>query len=229
MVVRTADPIDQHLRLLARHLHGPARLKADLLAEARAGLRDAAWAYQAGGLDPQEARRRAVADFGGPAELAPAYQAELTAGQGRRLAWLVMLLPIAMLTSDLMWWEPPGGAADRPPTAFLVLVVTLDWLCYALGATALVVLGLLGVASRWRWVPGPRRLVRALALLSVTVSVLVWSLGAFAGVAAAVDSPRVLTWPPMIAAWVLLCATFGLLVRSALAAIRSTRPRLVPA
>lgn len=229
MVVPTADPIDQHLRLLARHLHGPARLKADLLAEAEAGLRDAASAYQAGGLDPQEARRRAVVEFGGPAELVPAYQAELTAGQGRRLAWLVMLLPIAMLTSDLMWWKPPGGASERPPTAFLLLVVALDWLCYALGAMALVVLGLLGLASRWRWVPHPRRLVRTLAMLSFTVSLLVWSLGVFAGVAAVVHSPEALTWPPMIAAWVLLCTTFGLLIRSALAAIRSTRPRLLPA
>lgn len=37
-----ADPIDQHLRLLSRHLRGPARLKADLLLEARHGLEDAA-------------------------------------------------------------------------------------------------------------------------------------------------------------------------------------------
>lgn len=226
MAVPGADPIDHHLRLLSRQLYGPARLKADLLAEARGGLRDAAQAYQEGGLDPETARRRAVAEFGAAADLVPAFQTELTAGQGRRLALLVALLPAAMLTADLMWWEPPAASRQPPPTGFLVLVETLDWLSYALGASALVTLLLLGVASRWRRVPDPRRLVRALACLALTVSLLIWSLGAFAGVSAAVASPAVLTWPPMIAAWVLLCAAFALLVRSALRALRSTRQPL---
>lgn len=228
MPVRGADPIDQHLRLLSRQLRGPARLKEELLAEARDGLHDAASAYQAVGLDPRAARRRAVAEFGAAAELVPAFQAELTAGQGRRLAWLAVLLPIAMLTSDLMWWEPPAAARTAPPAAFLALVQTLDWLSYALGVAALGALVLLGAASRWR-VPDPRRVVRTLAVLTLTVSLLVWSLGVFAGVTAVIDSPAGLTWPPMIAAWVLLCAVFGLLVRSALRAIGSTRHRLVAA
>ena len=52
------------LRELAGRLHGPVRLKADLLTEARHALLDATEAYREGGLPAAEAERRAVAEFG---------------------------------------------------------------------------------------------------------------------------------------------------------------------
>lgn len=56
------DLVDAHVDALGRELRGPARLRRDMLAEVRAGLRDAA---ERG--DPAEAIR----EFGSVAELAP--------------------------------------------------------------------------------------------------------------------------------------------------------------
>lgn len=219
-----ATAIDDYLRQLGGELRGPRRLKADLLTEARGGLEDAAEAFVRDGLDAGTAQRRAVAEFGVPDELASAYQAELTAGQGRRLALLVALLPAGMLTADLMWWQPPGEAAEPPPTPFLILVETLDWTSYAAGAAALVALFLLGPASRRRWID-PRRIVRPLALLALATCLFIWALGTFAAVGTVTETPGVLTWPPMLAAWLMLNTLFWLLTRMALRVVAVTRFR----
>lgn len=138
MRVRDAVPIDDYLRTLGAALHGPSRLKAELLAEARGGLEDAADAYTLSGLDPRAAQRRAA---------------------GRRRA--------------------------------------VD----------------------------PRAIVRPLAVVALAASAVIWSVGTFAAVTAVVESPRALTWPPMIAAWVLLNTVFGLLARCAVRAITAARWR----
>jgi hypothetical protein len=57
--------IDGYLAELDRVLYGPRRVKADLLAEVRGGLIDAAEAHERAGLDPEAAERMAVANFGG--------------------------------------------------------------------------------------------------------------------------------------------------------------------
>lgn len=132
MRVRDAVPIDDYLRTLGAALHGPSRLKAELLAEARGGLEDAADAYTLSGLDPRAAQRRAV---------------------------------------------------------------------------------------------DPRAIVRPLAVVALAASAVIWSVGTFAAVTAVVESPRALTWPPMIAAWVLLNTVFGLLARCAVRAITAARWR----
>ncbi|MEV4631253.1 permease prefix domain 1-containing protein [Micromonospora sp. NPDC049523] len=220
-------PIDHYLRLLGERLRGPARRKRDLLTEARDSLHDATEAYRECGLDPIAAQHRAVAEFGTPDQLAPAYQAELTAGQGRRLALLVSLVPAAMLTADLMWWQPPATAPSAP-SGFLLMVQALDWASYAVGAMALVTLYLLGPASR-RWDLAPRTVVRPLAVAALVVGGLIWVLGAFAGVNATVESPAALTWPPMIAAWIMLNTTFGVLTWMTVRIIAATGSRLVSA
>ncbi|MBW0117522.1 HAAS signaling domain-containing protein [Pseudonocardia abyssalis] len=105
------DPVDLHVAALARRLRGPARLRRSMLAETRAGLRDAAAAHRDAAA--------AVAEFGSVAEIAPAYQAELTAAQGRRTALLlVALFPALVLGWDLLWssgvaWTGPAPAAVR--------------------------------------------------------------------------------------------------------------------
>lgn len=226
--MRACDaPIDAYVRTLNNRLRGPARLKADLMTEVRHGLEDAAEAYLDSGLDERAAGRRAVAEFGTPHDLAPVYQAELTAGYGRRLALTLVLLPIGMLTADLMWWQPPGE--PTPPSAgFLFLVQALDWGSYAAGGLALVALVLLGAGSRWL-VLAPRMVVRALAGVALVTCGLIWALGAVAGVNAVVESPQALTWPPMIAAWLLLNGTFGAMVWYATRALAATRIRQVTA
>lgn len=224
--MRTCDaPIDAYVRTLSSRLRGPTRLKADLLAEVRHGLEDAAEAYLDGGLDERGAGDRAVAEFGGAAELAPAYQAELTAGYGRRLALTLVLLPVGMLTADRMWWQSPGEPSP-PSTGFLFLVRALDWGSYAAGALALVALVLLGAGSR-RVGLAPSVVVRPLAGLALVTCGLIWTLGAVAGVGAVVESPQALTWPPMIAAWILLNGTFGAMVWYATRALAATRIRQV--
>ena len=225
MSTRDTLPIDHCLRLLGTQLRGPARLKRDLLTEARDSLHDAAQAYQEMGLDGPAAQRRAVAEFGTPGQLVPAYQAELTAGQGRRLALLVALVPVAMLTADLMWWQPPA-ATPSAPSGFVLMVQALDWAAYAAGALALLALFLLGPAGR-RWALPPRSVVRPLAVVALIVCALIWALGTVAAVTSVRESPAALTWPPMIAAWIMLNTTFGLLILMTLRVIRATGHRPV--
>nr|MDT0657994.1 permease prefix domain 1-containing protein [Micromonospora sp. DSM 115978] len=228
MHVPASAEIDHYLRQLGSELSGPRRLKADVLAEARGGLEDAAEAYARDGLDPRAARCRAVAEFGSASALARDYQAELTAGQGRRLALLVALLPAGMLTADLMWWQPSGSSPQAPPTAFLIMVEALDWTSYLAGAAALLALLVLGPVGRRRPV-APGRVVRPLALLALGTAGLVWSLGTVAAVQAVVEDPRALTWPPMIAAWVMLNTLFGLMLTWGVRALAAARTRSAPA
>lgn len=224
--MRPADaPIDAYLRQLAGHLHGPRRQKADVIAEARGSLEDAADAYRESGLDARAAQVRAVAEFGDARDLAPAYQTELTAGQGRRLALVTALLPAGMLTADLMWWQPPDVSPATPPTAFLVMVEVLDWTSYAVGALAV-----LALVALWRGARrghDPRRIVRTLALAAVAACTLIWGLGTFAAVESVYADPRALTWPPMLAAWAMLNGMGGYLVWRGLRCVAATRAAVV--
>lgn len=127
------DPVDLHVAALARRLRGPARLRRSMLAETRAGLLDAAAAHRDAAV--------AVAEFGSVAEIAPAYQAELTAAQSRRTALLlVALFPAMVLGWDLLWSS--GVAWTGPaPTAVRLLARVQDlvsWGITALAATLLV-------------------------------------------------------------------------------------------
>jgi len=123
--------IDDFVAALGRRLRGPRRLKRDLLAEARDGLIDAAEALEAAGLGRAEAERRAVAEFGEVAEVAPGYRAELTARQGRHTAALVFLsVPATTLMWSELWrgypWDPASLTAT--PAWFLPLARLIDWL-----------------------------------------------------------------------------------------------------
>jgi HAAS domain-containing protein len=84
--------IEAYLSELDATLRGPRRTKADLLAEARDHLLDAAEAYEDSGLARPAAERAATADFGTLEEVAPAYQAELGWTQGRRTALTVLFV-----------------------------------------------------------------------------------------------------------------------------------------
>ena len=92
--------IDRYVTELDRALRGPRAAKADLLAEARDGLVDAADAYEESGLDRQSAERRAVADFGPVHVVASDYQAELGLAQGRRTAVLICAV---LLAQPVVW------------------------------------------------------------------------------------------------------------------------------
>ncbi|MFY1598100.1 permease prefix domain 1-containing protein [Micromonospora sp. WMMD737] len=184
--------VEERLRELGAHLRGPRRLKSDLLTEARHGLLDAVEAYRADGLPAAEAQRRAVAEFGSPAQLAPAYQTELAAGALRGLSLRVIALAtVAFVAGDLTWQGSSWGGSP-PPAAYQLLSASVGWIwaaAFALAATGLLRAGraaLRGGAAR----AVGAALVGVLALGVLTGSALfAWSIGLW---------DDALTWPPMI-------------------------------
>ena len=127
--------IDAYVADLGQALWGPRRAKADLVREAHDGLSDAAAAHMDEGLDADAAQRRAVADFGDVRDIAPHYQAELAAAEGRRTALLICLV----LAPQAPLWHFVGGALaeghERAAAAGFELVDSmLGWL----GSAALI-------------------------------------------------------------------------------------------
>ena len=91
-----ANEIDVRLASLDSALTGPRRVKADLLAEVRDGLDDAAQIYRREGWSAHEAAFRAVAEFGDLATVLPAFQVELAMAQAQRAARTLVAVPAAM-------------------------------------------------------------------------------------------------------------------------------------
>src|SRR4051812_33311603 len=92
--------IEAYVAELAEALRGPRAVKADMLAEARDGLIDATEALRGSGWDAAAAERRAVADFGPVARVAPDYQLQLGLSQGRRTA---LLLCLTLGAQPVLW------------------------------------------------------------------------------------------------------------------------------
>ncbi|MCK1797073.1 permease prefix domain 1-containing protein [Streptomyces sp. XM4193] len=104
--------IDAYVAELDRALRGPRAAKADLIAEARDGLLDAADAYEEDGRPRQQAERSAVEEFGTVREIASEYQTELGLAQGRRTAILICAV---MILQPVVWWvlQVLGGAGTH--------------------------------------------------------------------------------------------------------------------
>jgi hypothetical protein len=109
-------------------------MRRSMLAEARDGLRDAA---EAGGC-----AARAVREFGTVAELAPQYQAELTAAQGRRTAVLVaVLFPVLLIGWNVLWTHGVAWTSPAPPPPLVTAMAgTQDVASAVVAALALAVL-----------------------------------------------------------------------------------------
>ncbi|MFG2011809.1 permease prefix domain 1-containing protein [Micromonospora sp. NPDC048868] len=204
-----ATTVEERLRELGAHLRGPRRLKSDLLTEARHGLLDAVEAYRADGLPATEAQRRAVAEFGSPAQLAPAYQAELAAGALRGLSLRVIALATVAFVAGDLTWQGSGWGGSPPPAAYQLLSASVGWIwaaAFALAATGLLPAGraaLRGGADR----AVGAALVGVLALGVLTGSALfAWSIGLW---------DDALTWPPMIIGAVVAAAGYLWLGRAA--------------
>lgn len=153
--------IDNHVTALARVLRGPRRTRRSMLDEIRSGLLDAAEAHRDAGLTPEQAATRAVRDFGAVREVAPLFQDELTARQGRLAALLFALVfPSMLLSWDLLW---STGLVRRDPAATSELVRVLasvqDMATVAVGVAAVALL----VVTFLRSVP-PRLVTRAVGL-----------------------------------------------------------------
>jgi len=218
------DHFDGYLRTLGGRLRGPGRLKADLLAEARDSLEDAASAYQDSGLCPADARRRAVAEFGEPGDLAPAYQAELGAVAAQRLAlWLTVVPTVLGAGSDLMWRGAPWTGV-QPPPGYATLATAVDRLGLLLAVAAFASLTWLAwTAHRCRPVsPAATRRMALGGLLGVTGL----AVGGLSLYALTVSQARAaLTWPPMIVGGLLTLVALGLLAGRAFRCMAWAGPR----
>jgi hypothetical protein len=224
--------IDEYLAGLSRRLTGPRRVKADLLAEARDGLVDAAEAYADAGLPPQAATSQALADFGGYHQLVADYQAELAAAQGRRTALLVtVVMPSMMLMSRLMWTGSPWTASGPPPAARYLLVVSAFGVLQVTAAI-MALLTLLGYGWGSRFLPAERvpaavlltRLMGVGVLFFVAVEIVTgiviyaWSVHTW---------PAAAGWPPMVAGAGLVSLALLGVARSGLCCLRTSVPGLV--
>lgn len=157
----TRDLIDAHVAALGRVLRGPRRTRRCMLAEVRDGLRDAEDAYRAAGLDPEAAVARAVRDFGPVDQVAPAFQDELTARQGRWAAVLfAIVFPSMLVAWDLLWAS--GVVRDErvaPPPVVGDLAALQDVVTTLVGVTALALF-----AGTFHRGLAPRPLARAIGL-----------------------------------------------------------------
>jgi small-conductance mechanosensitive channel len=221
--MRAADTtIEQYVRRLDRALSGPGRVKADVLAEARDSLIDAAEAYREGGLAHGEAERQAVREFGPVDELAPAYQREMAAGAARRLALRVALAYLVVASgSVLMWWDAPWTGTE-PPTDYLRLSAWVDGVGYGGIIAALAAYAWLTHTAR-RGRPVSASVARAVAVGTAVLLAVTWLGGAVVFVWSVRLWDAALTWPPMLVGAALLALAFGWLGRSAAACLASAR------
>jgi hypothetical protein len=218
------DPIADHVAALDRVLRGPRRARRCMVAEARAGLRDAAEAHRAEGLPPGEAARRAVRDFGAVHEVAPGYQSELTARQGRRAAVLfVIAFPGMLLAWDALW---STGTVTRGPgevgNVVRVLAALQDAVTIAVGVAALALLA----ATFHRALP-PRRLTAAIGVTGTVGALACGGTAVAMNVAGGEATVRLLaTNPAAVAAFAGSAVVLVLIVWQA---VRTLRHAAVPA
>lgn len=162
------DPVDRHLAELERRLSGPSRTRRSMLREARDGLVDAVAAHRRCGLDAHEAAAKAVRDFGSVREIAPLYQDELVARQGR---WAALLLLVVFPGLTLGWgmlWRLGVRWESEPASNLVVALARLQDTASAV--VAVVALVLLAVTFRRA---APARQVAVLVSLTGVVGAVV--------------------------------------------------------
>jgi hypothetical protein len=219
--------IEEYVAGLSRRLVGPRRAKADLLAEARDGLVDAAEAYAAAGYPAVDAATRAVSDFGGYRQVVPGYQTELAAAQGRRTALLVTVaMPAVLLISRLMWAGSPWvGAGPRPDSGYLL--VAYSFAVLQVTASIMAILTLLGYGWGSRFLPAERVPAAVLLTRLMGIGVLFFTAAqAVIGFVVYAWSARIWPgsagWPPMLVGAVLLPLCLFGVGRSALYCLRAS-------
>jgi hypothetical protein len=155
--------VEAYLAEIAAALPGPARSHADIMAELRAGLLDAADAHRSAGLPAVAAARAAVSEFGRPEQVAAGFRAEIAARHARRLSAslvaggpLVGLLWVAAaLASHLgLHAAPPWHWPDLPPLLGLGIRLVLVAIVAAAWAA---LLGIAATGRLTRWLPARPR------------------------------------------------------------------------
>jgi hypothetical protein len=228
-----AEVVGGYLDEIAARLTGPAGARRDVIAELRAGLADACDAHRSAGLGPVQAARAAVAEFGGPEQVAEGFRAELAAAQGRRVVLpLVTAGPLigGLWVATAMSGGIGGGAvppwrwAGTPAGARPVIHLAVIALVTAIAGALLTVAATGRFADRLPgWFTG-RPLVTA-AIAAGGTAPIDLTLIALLGVhAAAPGRFAVLPAATAVAASLARLAFTGRAVRSCLAARAVSRP-----
>lgn len=209
-------PIEQHLAALDAALHGPARAKARMLAEAHGGLTDAAAALAASAA-LANAEEAAVRDFGSVAEVAPAFQQELTVLQARRTALAVAVTVPALM---LCWHLVTQG--QHLARAAEVLAVHLGGLIAVTALLAAAATAATGALARH--LPTPRRLPLVIAWTGTVAS------AALAATALTLTTASVVAgnWPLSLLTGALTIAAHTRIAASARACRTCARPAPSP-
>jgi hypothetical protein len=153
--------LDAYLREVTAALPGPARARADIVAELRSGLLDALDAHRGSGLTEPAAAAAATAEFGDPRQVAELFRPELAARHARRTA--LTLIPTGPLIG-LLWaaaalashiavrQAPPWQWAGAPPGSAAVFPLALAAVVIAIWA-GLITVAAAGPLTRWlpRW------------------------------------------------------------------------------
>jgi len=177
--------IDAYVEQVVAGLPGPARERADMIAELHSGLLDALDAHRHGGLPDDLAAAAATAEFGEPRVIAATFRSELGARLARRCAltlastgpvvgllWTASAMASHIGMPHALPWEEgaPSGSATVVRLLLAALLVT------AVGA--LVTIAVTGRLAARR--PGRTRVAPAAAVISgygaVIVDVTVFSL-----------------------------------------------------
>lgn len=214
--------IDAYVAELDGALTGPRGTKRDLVVEARDSLVDTADAFEAEGLEREEAERLAVTEFGEVSEIAPGYQAELTAVSGRRLgALLFVSVPITVAMWSMLWRMYPAtdDAWLNSPWWYVPVSRLLDLVQLGTGLYGgLVVLALSRGA---RWFRRPRLATRSLGVLVWATLPITSGLGMLLSLGT--QAPNSLQALPALLANLVTSAMWGLQIYSATRCVRMTR------
>jgi hypothetical protein len=150
MSATSADPIEGLISAVAVRLPGPSRPRAQILAELRDGLLEAAEASERSGLERPEAVRLALDQFGDARTLAASFWPELAAARARRL--VIALLATAPIVAAL--WV--SAARSRMPATGRLFDGSLTHAAAALLVGGVIACGVATIAAtgrmtRWLW------------------------------------------------------------------------------
>ncbi|MDO3705126.1 permease prefix domain 1-containing protein [Micromonospora sp. C28SCA-DRY-2] len=215
------DPIEEHLAALAVALHGPARVKARMLTEARDGLADAAAALAGGATPDDHAARQAVRDFGSVDEVAPAFQRELTVAQARHTARAVVLAVPFLLACWALVTVVGGDQGRHAPRVAQTLAAHLGGVAAAAALLAGAALAVTGALARR--LPTPHRLPLMVAWAGTTATAALATSALTLAVAATLAG----SWPLGALIAVLALAVHARIAASARACRRCARAPLV--
>jgi hypothetical protein len=156
--------VDSYLAEVTARLPGPARVRASVVDELRAGLLDAIDAYRSAGLAAEQAAQAAVSEFGDPRQVAGAFRPGLAVSQARRVAVTLvatgpligLLWAAAAMASHLgvrhappwQWTGAPPGSLVAFPLAAAALAVSVWAALFTVAATGRRLTRWLGFRAR---------------------------------------------------------------------------------